>query len=134
MLNDRPEDHALTSAPNSAGTLLLLGPGEPRAPTAILSPAKRAALRACLEGGILVRQVGVWTSPSAGPGSGVTVADLGRDGMLARNILLGSASAKLTGRGSWFARTILTPPYKSPETEPTASPLPATPAYSGPVG
>jgi len=112
MLNDRPADHAFTSAPNSAGNLLLLGPGEPRAPTAILSPAKRAALCACLEGGILVRQVGVWTSPSAGPVyrpiSGVTVADLGRDGMLALNILRGSASAKLTGRGSWFARTILT--------------------------
>jgi hypothetical protein len=110
MLNDRPADHALTSAPHSADSLLRLGPDEPRAPTAILSPAKREALCACLEGGILVRQVGVWTSPSAGPGdkpiSGITVADLGRDGMLVLNILRRSASAKLTGRGSWFARTI----------------------------
>jgi hypothetical protein len=66
----------------------------------------------CLGGGIIVRQVGVWTSPSAGPGdkpiSGITVAELGRHGMLVLNILRRSASAERTRRGSWFARTIFT--------------------------
>jgi hypothetical protein len=82
---------------------------EPRAPTAILSPAKRAALIACLIGGKFYKQCGVWTTPSASAGdkpiSGGTVADLGRDGMLTLSVLHGSASARFTACGSWFART-----------------------------
>jgi hypothetical protein len=38
--------------------------------------------------------------------SGVTVADLGRDGMLTLTMLGRNASARLTTRGSWFARTV----------------------------
>jgi hypothetical protein len=35
----------------------------------------------------------------------MTVADLGRDGMLTLTVLGKSASAQLTTRGNWFART-----------------------------
>jgi hypothetical protein len=89
--------------------LPLLAPDEPRAPIAILSPAKRAALLACLNGGTLYKRCGMWTVPSAStydkPVSGVTVADLRRDGMLTLTVLGSSTSVRLTTRGSWFART-----------------------------
>jgi hypothetical protein len=84
---------------------------EPRAPTGILSPAKRAALTACLNGGTLHKRRGVWTAPSVGVGdkpiSGVTVADLDRDGLLTLSVLHRSASARLTARGTWFAPTVV---------------------------
>jgi hypothetical protein len=112
MLQDHTGELASRSELNSAAPLPLLAPDEPRAPTAILSPAKRAALTACLNGGILHKRCGVWTAPSASasdkPISGVTVADLGRDGMLMLSMLHGSASARLTTRGNWFARTAVT--------------------------
>ena len=51
----RPLDHtgeiASPNEPNSAAPLLLPASDERRAPTAILSSAKRAALIACLNGG-----------------------------------------------------------------------------------
>src|SRR5216683_2108737 len=83
---------------------------EQLAPIAILSPAKRTALIACLKGGgTLHKRHGVWVSDAAGtddkPISGMTVADLSRDGMLTLTVLGKSASAQLTTRGSWFART-----------------------------
>ena len=83
---------------------------EQPAPIAILSTAKRAALIACLKGGgTLNKRYGVWVSEAAGTGdkpvSGMTVADLSRDGMLTLTVLGKSASAQLTTRGSWFART-----------------------------
>jgi hypothetical protein len=88
-----------------------LAPNEPRAPISILTPAKRAALIACLSGGTLEKQRGVWTPSSGGPCdkriSGITVADLGRDGMLSVTMLGRHASAHLTTRGSWFARTLV---------------------------
>ena len=92
-----PASHALT-------------PNEPRAPISILSPAKRAALIACLiGGGTLHKQRGVWTPASDGSCdkhiAGITVADLYRDGMLTITMLSKHASAQLTTRGSWFART-----------------------------
>jgi hypothetical protein len=91
-------------------TAMVLASNEQPAPTAILSPAKRAALLACLKGGgILHKRHGAWVSEAAGaddkPVSGMTVADLSRDGMLTITMLGKSASAKLTTRGSWFART-----------------------------
>ena len=78
----RPLDHtgelASPSEPNSAAPLLLPASDERRAPTAILSSAKRAALIACLNGGSLHRRCGVWTAPSASVGdkliSGATVS------------------------------------------------------------
>ena len=96
----------------SAAAILLLAPDESRAPIAGLSPAKRAALIACFNSGSLHKRDGAWRASSASthdkPVSGVTVADLGRDGMLMLSILQGSASARLTTRGSWFARTAVT--------------------------
>ena len=88
----------------------LLAPNEPRAPIVVLSAAKRAALLACLTGGgALLKQRGVWLPESASSGQkpifGITVADLTRDGMLILTVLGRSASARLTIRGSWFART-----------------------------
>ena len=102
-----------TSKPESHSQLAqLLAPNEPRAPTTILSPAKRAALLACLKGnGDLRKHHGVWVSESAGierPVSGSTVADLSRDGMLTLTVLGRSASARLTTRGNWFTRTAAT--------------------------
>src|SRR5258708_29625328 len=103
---------ASRSESNSAAAIQLLAPDESRAPIAGLSPAKRAALIACFNGGSLHKRDGAWRASSASaddkPVSGVTVADLGRDGMLVLSILHGSASARLTTRGSWFARTAVT--------------------------
>ncbi len=111
-LLDHTGELAALSELNSAVPLLLLASDESRAPTAILSSAKRAALIACLNGGSLHKRCGVWTAPSASVGdkpiSGVTVADLGRDGMLTLSILRESAHARLTTRGDWFARTVVT--------------------------
>src|SRR3981081_3799031 len=112
VLQDQTGELVSRDELNSAAPLLVLAPCEPRAPTAILSPARRSALTACLRGGILHKRSGVWVAPSAGtsdkPIFGVTVADLGRDGMLALSMLHGSASAQLTPRGNWFARTAMT--------------------------
>jgi hypothetical protein len=100
-------DHTGAAAP-----LLLPASDERRAPTAILSSAKRAALIACLTGGSLHKRCGAWTvscaNASDNPISGVTVADLGRDGMLTLTVLRGGGSARLTERGNWFARTVAT--------------------------
>jgi hypothetical protein len=112
VLQDHTGELASRSELISAAPLLLLAPHKPRAPTVILSPAKRAALTACLNGGVLHKRAGIWTAPSAAasdkPIFGVTVADLGRDGMLTLSTLYGSASARLTTRGNWFARTVVT--------------------------
>ena len=93
----------------SSLVLHLLAPDEPRAPVSILTLAQRTALVACLNGGRLYKQRGVWTPSLAGPCNkgiaGVTVADLSRDGMLSLTIQGRHASAQLTTRGSWFART-----------------------------
>ena len=83
---------------------------EPRAPISILTPAKRTALIACLTGGgTLHKRQGIWTPLSSSPCdkgiAGITVADLSRDGMLSLTTLGRQASAQLTTRGSWFART-----------------------------
>ena len=103
---------ACLSEPRSTATLLLAASAGGRAPTAILSSAKRAALIACLNGGSLHKRCGVWAAPCASTGekpiSGATVADLGRDGMLTLTVLRRSGSARLTARGDWFARTVAT--------------------------
>jgi len=91
----------------------VLAPHEARAPTANLSPTKRAALLACVKGdGTLHKCMGVWKSPAAQAGErpifGVTVADLARDGMVTVTVTGKYAIAALTPRGSWFARTAAT--------------------------
>jgi hypothetical protein len=88
-----------------------LEPVERPAPIAILSAAKRAALVAFLSGdGALYKTHGVWAAQSATAGDrrifGITVADLARDGMLTVTVIGKKASARLTPRGTWFARTL----------------------------
>ena len=88
--------------------LLLLAPSEPRAPIAILSPAKRNALVACFNAGGLHKRDGAWHGlPGGKPVSGMTTADLARDGMLTVTTNHRIGSARLTERGNWFARTLL---------------------------
>ena len=87
---------------------LPLAPSEPRALIAILSPAKRNALVACFNANGLHKKDGAWHGPPDGkPVSGVTVADLARDGMLTLTTDHRLSSARLTERGNWFARTLL---------------------------
>jgi hypothetical protein len=82
--------------------------GKPRAQTAILSPAKRDALIACLGASVLEKRQGAWHGrPDDKRISGITVADLARDGMLIVATNQRSGSARLTERGHWFARTLL---------------------------
>ena len=82
-----------------------LAQGEREAPIAELSPSKRSALMACWDAGRLNKKDGVWRGAKGGkPISGTTTADLARDGMLIKH---GNGSARLTERGNWFARTLL---------------------------
>jgi hypothetical protein len=93
----------------SLSCLPLLAPNEPHAPIAILSTAKRAALVACLTAGSLCKQGRLWmvpSNPDERPIANTTIADLGRQGLLAVTVLGRKRSARLTPRGSWFARTV----------------------------
>ena len=110
MLPEKSGATASGGKPISPPESYTLAPNEPRAPISILTPAKRIALVACLNGGgTLHRRQGIWMPLSAGPCdkgiAGITVADLSRDGMLSLTTLGRRASAQLTARGSWFART-----------------------------
>ena len=88
--------------------LLRLAPNDAPAPIAKLSIAKRTALLACINAGGLCRKAGAWHRPCGGkPISGSTIADLARDGILALTTINRPASAQLTERGKWFARTLL---------------------------
>jgi len=105
IFQDAPvlRDTAVVPAP-----LLPLAPSEPRAMIAILSAAQRNALLACFTASGLHKKDGAWHGPADGkPVSGVTVADLARDGMLTLNTDRRLGSARLTERGNWFARTLL---------------------------
>jgi hypothetical protein len=93
-LQDNAVEPASPSELISTSPVLLLAPGEPRAPIAILSPAKRNALVACFNAGGLHKRDGAWHGPPGGkPVSGMTTADLARDGMLTvtTNHRIGSA-------------------------------------------
>jgi hypothetical protein len=107
-LQDNAVEPASRSELISPSPVLLLAPGEPRAPIAILSPAKRNALVACFNAGGLHKRDGAWHGPPGGkPVSGMTTADLARDGMLTVTTNHRIGSARLTERGNWFARTLL---------------------------
>src|SRR5262249_8635583 len=108
-----------------------LAPSEPRAPIAILSlpnempwspastrvgsragpnssGATRKAVVACSNGGGLQKKGGAGLGLRGGkPVSGMTTADLARDGMLTVTTNHRFGSARLTERGNWFARTLL---------------------------
>jgi hypothetical protein len=106
-----PQDNAVGPAFQNeliSPASLLLASSEPRAPIAILSPAKRNALIACFNAGGLHKKDGAWHGLPAGkPVSGMTTADLARDGMLTVTTNHRFGSAQLTERGNWFARTLL---------------------------
>jgi hypothetical protein len=81
---------------------------KPRAPIAALSPTKRTALIECLNNNGLHKRNGYWWGKLDGKHiSGVTVADLARDGMFSVIKDLRHSSARLTERGQWFARTLV---------------------------
>jgi len=83
-------------------------PREPLAPVAILSAAKRNALVACFNAGELTKNNGAWHGlQDDKPTSGVTIADLARDGMLTLTTDSRVVSARLTERGHWFAWILL---------------------------
>ena len=81
---------------------------KPCAAVADLSPAKRAAVIECFNNRGLHKCNGYWCGPPEGNHiSGVTVADLARDGVFTVIKNLRHGSAKLTERGQWFARTLI---------------------------
>jgi hypothetical protein len=102
------QDTVLPDPATQTALRLPLAPSEPRAMIAILSAAKRNALLACFNGSGLHKKNGAWHGlPDGKPVSGVTVADLARDGMLTLTTDHRLGSARLTDRGNWFARTLL---------------------------
>jgi len=79
-----------------------------RAPVADLSPTKRSAVIECFNNNGLFKRNGYWWGAPEGKHiSGVTVADLARDGIFSVITNLRNSSARLTERGQWFARTLV---------------------------
>jgi hypothetical protein len=67
--------------------------------------------------GILHKCSGAWTPALAESHeriSGITVADLSRDGLLTITEIDKRKSARLTPRGTWFARTAASDPAADP--------------------
>jgi len=92
----------------SPASLSVLATGERPAPISCLSPSKKNALVACFNAGGLAKKDGAWHgAPGGKPISGITTADLARDGMLIVITKHRNGSARLTERGNWFARTLL---------------------------
>jgi hypothetical protein len=78
------------------------------APVAILSRTKRTAIIECFNNNGLHKRNGYWCGTPEGKHiSGVTVADLARDGMFSVERNFPPGSALLTERGQWFARTLI---------------------------
>ena len=103
------KDDAVETAPGSRVIYpSSFAPGERHAPIADLSPSKRSALMACFKAGGLNKKDGAWHgAPGGTPVSGITTADLARDGMLTVTTNKRNGSARLTERGNWFARTLM---------------------------
>jgi hypothetical protein len=81
---------------------------KPQALIALLSLAKRTALIECFNNNGLDKRNGSWCGALEGTHiSGVTVADLARDGMFSVITHRPHGSARLTERGQWFARTLI---------------------------
>ena len=87
-----------------------------RAPVAVLSPTKRTAVIECCfnNNGLHKRRGYWWGTPEGKHISGVTVADLARDGIFSVVINLRHGSARLTERGQWFARTLIEAANEAP--------------------
>jgi hypothetical protein len=76
--------------------------------SAPLSLAKRTALIECFNNNGLHKRDGSWCGAPEGKHiSGVTVADLARDGMFYVTVSRPRSSARLTERGQSFARTLI---------------------------
>jgi hypothetical protein len=81
---------------------------KPRAPVGLLSLAKRTALVECFNNNGLDKRSGCWSGAPEGKRiSGVTVADLARDGMFSVITNRRHGSVRLTERGQRFARTLI---------------------------
>jgi hypothetical protein len=88
-------------------TLMVIA-NKQRAPVAVLSPTKRTAVIECFNSNGLHKRRGYWWgTPEGKHVSGVTVADLARDGIFFVVKNLRHSSARLTERGQWFARTLI---------------------------
>ena len=86
-----------------------------RAPVAVLSPTKRTAVIECFNNNGLHKRRGYWWGTPEGKHiSGVTVADLARDGIFSVIINFRHGSARLTERGQWFARTLIEAANEAP--------------------
>ncbi len=96
------------NAPGETARPLARLAAAPRAQVAGLSPAKRHALTACFHAGALNKRKGAWHGGAdSKPVSGVTVADLARDGLLSLLIEPRGGTARLTERGTLFAHALL---------------------------
>jgi hypothetical protein len=82
---------------------------ETPAPVVILSRAQRVAILECHNGRGLRKLRGFWVADGSTVRiCGVTVADLVRDDLMVTNELgYRKSVARLTGRGAWFARTLV---------------------------
>ena len=86
-----------------------------RVSVAVLSPTKRTAVIECFNNNGLHKRRGYWWGTPEGKHiSGVTVADLARDGIFSVIINLRHGSARLTERGQWFAQTLIEAANEAP--------------------
>ena len=107
-LQDNAVMSAVWSEVIAPAPLFVLAPGERRAPIAFLTDSKRNALVVCFNSGGLEKKDGAWHgTPGGKPVSGITTADLARDGLMTVATKNRNGSARLTDRGDWFARTLL---------------------------
>jgi hypothetical protein len=103
----RRADNDATVTSGLTGTPLVVA-NKKRAPIAVLSPTKRTAVIECFYNNGLHKRRGYWWGTPEGKHiSGVTVADLTRDGIFSVAIYLRHGSARLTERGEWFARALI---------------------------
>jgi len=107
-LKSSPLEPASRNETICSSSASFLAPGERHAPIEELSPSKKNALVTCFNAGGLNKKNGAWHGAFGDkPISGITTADLARDGMLTVTTRHRTGSARLTDRGTWFARTLL---------------------------
>jgi hypothetical protein len=110
MREPRLQRDAKTEVTTTSAVILppLVMANKPRAPVAVLSPTKQTAVIECFNNNGLHKRRGHWCGGPEGKHiSGVTVADLARDGMFSVIKNLQYSSAQLTERGQRFARTLI---------------------------
>ena len=88
---------------------------ERRVSVAVLSPTKRTAVIECFNNNGLHKRRGYWWGTPEGKHiSGITVADLARDGIFSVIVNLRHGSARLTERGQWFAQMLIEAANEAP--------------------